>query len=573
LREPEKKMPKMTGAECLARMLQGYGATHLFMVPAVLRRTLAELERHTDIVSVHTHGEKSAAYMADGYARASRRPGICMAQEVGVLNLAAGLRDASLAHSPVIALTGGRWSKHRYRRLYQDAEDLNALAPYTKMNVAIDDVIRIPDLLRQAYRVATTGCPGPVHLQFAGQEGELDREEGELDTVCEPRFAQLPGIRVEPNPREIAKAWQACASAERPVLVAGGGVRAAGGGEALRLFVERAGIPVVTTLNGRDTIPDTHHMCVGTVGTYSRPSANKLVSQADLVLFVGTEAGSMTTNFWRLPMPGTRTVQIDANPEALGRNYPPTVAVLGDAARALEMLADHIPHGELTRRLDWISRARALKNETANQTRAIRESNAVPIRPERICHELSELLPSDAVVIVDTGHAGMWMAGFFDMSAPSQSYIRSAGHLGWAFPAGIGAKAACPERYVVTFTGDLGLWYHIAEIETAVRANIPVVTVVNNNRSGNQSKRGFDLAYGGQATEKSRALWVHSEVNFARIAQEMGALGIRVERPGELASAIEQAIAAKRPVIVDVVTDIEAMAPLAWDPEEWAQKY
>jgi len=566
-------MPKMTGAQCLAQMLQGYGATHLFMVPAVLRRTLAELEFHTQIVSIHTHGEKSAAYMADGYARASGRPGICMAQEVGVLNLAAGLRDAYLAHSPVIALTGGRWSMHRYRRLYQDAEDLAALTPYTKMNVAIDDVARIPDLLRQAYRVATTGCPGPVHLQFAGQEGELDREEADLDVVIERQFSQLPGLTVHPDQTTISDTWRAIAGAKRPVVVAGGGVRAAGGGPALRAFIEHAQIPVVTSLNGRDTIPDNHPLCAGVVGTYSRPSANRVVSEADLVIFIGTEAGSMTTNFWHLPVAGTPVVQIDANPEAIGRNYTPQVSVLSDARVALEMLRQYATASAAPPRAAWTDRVLQLKREVDEATQGARESDAIPIRPERICQELSQHLPSDTLVVVDTGHAGMWMSGFFDLKSADQSYIRSAGHLGWAFPAGIGAKAACPNRPVVTFTGDLGLWYHIGEIETAVRANLACVTVVNNNRSGNQSKRGFDLAYGGKATERSRALWVHGEVNFANIATEMGALGIRVTKPADFKPALARAIESARPAIIDVVTDIDAVAPLAWDNQGWAQRY
>jgi acetolactate synthase-1/2/3 large subunit len=157
----------------------------------------------------------------------------------------------------------------------------------------------------------------------------------------------------------------------------------------------------------------------------------------------------------------------------------------------------------------------------------------------------------------------MWMGGMYDLRAPSQSYIRSAGHLGWAFPAGIGAKAACPGRPVVVFTGDAGFWYHIAEVETAVRWKINSITLVNNNSSGNQSKRGFDRVYGGQQTEQGRELWTYSKVNFARIAEEMGALGIRVEKPGDIAPALQRALAADRPVVIDVVTDIEALAPLA----------
>jgi acetolactate synthase-1/2/3 large subunit len=157
----------------------------------------------------------------------------------------------------------------------------------------------------------------------------------------------------------------------------------------------------------------------------------------------------------------------------------------------------------------------------------------------------------------------MWMGGMYDLRSPRQSYMRSAGHLGWAFPAGLGAKCACPDRPVVTFTGDAGLWYHIAEIESAVRWGINAVTVVNNNGGGNQSKRGFDRAYGGEQTQKARELWTFNAMNFAKLAEDMGALGIRVEKPADFAPALARAIEAKRPVVVDVATDIEAIAPVA----------
>src|SRR5262249_7865154 len=178
-------MAKMTGAQVLAEMLHGYGVSHVFMVPAVLRRTFAEMEYRTQIKRIHTHGEKAAAYMADGYARASGRPGICMAQVVGALNLAAGLRDAFVGHSPVIALTGGRDPKTKFRKVYQEVDDVPAFEGVTKWNATVDAVERIPDMLRQAFRSAVTGAPGPVHLQFRGNEGQMDQEEGELDPLVE----------------------------------------------------------------------------------------------------------------------------------------------------------------------------------------------------------------------------------------------------------------------------------------------------------------------------------------------------------------------------------------------------
>ncbi|MBV8746871.1 MAG: thiamine pyrophosphate-binding protein, partial [Xanthobacteraceae bacterium] len=295
----------MSGAQCLAEMLAAYGVTHVFMVPAVLRRTLAEMERRTAIARIHAHGEKAAAYMADGYARASGKPGICMAQVIGALNLAAGLRDAHLAHSPVIAFTGGREPATKFRKVYQEVDDVPAFEPVTKFNATVDDVARFPDMVRQAFRVAVSGTPGPVHLQFRGNEGQIDADEAELEPLVEPAFARVPPFRPPPDPASVAAALALLQQAERPVIVAGGGVRASDAGPQLVALAEALQIPVATSLNGKDAIPGTHPLSVGVVGTYSRESANRVVNQADLVCFVGTETGGMTTHFWAVPKIGT----------------------------------------------------------------------------------------------------------------------------------------------------------------------------------------------------------------------------------------------------------------------------
>ncbi len=554
---------RMTGAQCLADMFKAYGVTHVFHVPAVLRTTFAEMERRTDIKRLHVHGEKAAAYMADGYARASGRPGICMAQVIGALKLAAGLRDAWLAHSPVIAMTGGREPKTKFRKVYQEIDDMPAFEPVTKFNATVDDVARFPDMVRQAFRTAVTGCPGPVHLQFRGNEGQIDIDEAELEPLTEPQFARVPAFRPEPDDASVAAALNILQGAQRPVIVAGGGVRASDAAAELTALAEALQIPVATSLNGKDSIPGNHPLSVGVAGTYSRESANRVVNAADLVCFIGTETGGMTTHFWAVPKIGTPAIQIDIAPEALGRNYPLAAAVNGDAKATLAKMLAACDRGSAAKRKAWIAQAQAVCGEWQAKYKAALTSDAVPIRPERLCHELTQHVPDNAIVVVDTGHAGMWMGGMFDLTSPRQSYMRSAGHLGWAFPAGLGAKCACPERPVVTFTGDAGFWYHIGEVETAVRWNINAVTVVNNNGGGNQSKRGFDRVYGGEQTQQARELWTFRKMNFARLAEDIGALGIRVEKAAEFPAALAKALAANRPAVIDVVTDIEVLAPTA----------
>ena len=348
-------------------MLAGYGVTHVFMVPAVLRRTFAEMERRTSIRRIHTHGEKSAAYMADGYARASGRPGVCMAQVVGALNLAAGLRDAYLAHSPVIAFTGGREPRTKFRQVYQEVDDVPSFEPVTKWNATIDAVERFPDMVRQAFRVAVSGAPGPVHLQFRGNEGQIDQEEAEMAPLVEPQFARVPPFRPEPERAHVLAALAALQSAERPVIVAGGGVRASGAGLELVALAEKLGVPVATSLNGKDTIPGTHPLAVGVVGSYSRESANRVVAGADLVCFVGTTAGGMTTHFWAVPKVGVRAIQIDIDPETLGRNYP---LEAGGARRCKDRArADARARGHVDRRTP----ARLARHDAQHLPRVARE--------------------------------------------------------------------------------------------------------------------------------------------------------------------------------------------------------
>src|SRR5436190_2178179 len=364
-------MAKITGAQCLADMLAGYGVTHVFMVPAVLRRTFAEMERRTQIKRIHTHGEKSAAYMADGYARASGRPGICMAQVIGALNLAAGLRDAHLAHSPVIAFTGGRDPKTKFRRVYQEVDDVPAFEPVTKFNATVDAVERFPDMVRQAFRVAVSGTPGPVHLQFRGNEGQVDAEEAEMEPLVEERFARVPPFRPEPDTASVLAALEVLQGAERPVIVAGGGVRASGASGELVALAEALQIPVATSLNGKDAIPGNHPLSVGVVGTYSRESANRVVNSADLVCFVGTETGGMTTHFWAVPKIGTSAIQIDIDPQAIGRNYPLLAGVNGDVKVVLARMLAAADRANAGKRIAWVEEAQRICKEWSQKYRSV----------------------------------------------------------------------------------------------------------------------------------------------------------------------------------------------------------
>jgi acetolactate synthase-1/2/3 large subunit len=554
-------MALMTGSRFFAEAMQAYGVTHIFFVPTMLLPALAEME-DMNIRRVMTHGEKAAAYMADGYARASHRPGICMAQTIGAANLAAGLRDAYMACSAVIAITGGQQPETKHRHVYQEIDDFPLFNFLTKFNAQVDKVTRLPDLLRQAFRAATSGAPGPVHLEMRGSHGHVVEEEGELELIVEEPFKRYPAFRPEPEPEKIREAIKALAQAERPIIVAGGGVTASQAKEEVLRVAELLSIPVATSLNGKETIADDHPLSVGVVGTYSRWCANRAVAEADLVFFIGSHTGSQVTNNWKVPPIGTAVIQLDIEAQELGKNYPNVVSLMGDAKVTLRKFIEApVPAKP---REEWLSRVRGYVKEWRSEVAAQRNSDSVPMRPERICKEITDFLPDDAVVVSDTGHSGIWTGTMIELKKPGQRFIRCAGSLGWAFPASLGVKCALPDRPVLCFTGDGGLYYHLAELETAVRFGINAVIVVNDNRSLNQETKLFDAAYGGQQRGRAHEMWVFEDINLAKVAEAMGCFAIRVERPSELRGALERAFAAHRPAVVDVVSDINALAARAW---------
>lgn len=302
-------MSMMTGGKFIADTVHGYGLTHVFFMPYIGPRALMEME-NLGIKRVQTHGEKAAAYMADAYARVRRAPGLCMAQSVGAVNLAAGLQDAYLACSPVIAITGRELLINQQRHAYQEVNHVNPFSAVTKYSAYVAAPEYLPMYMRQAYRVATTGTPGPVHLDFEGIAGQgvVDRE-ADLEVMIEKSFTQVPPFRPEADPESIAAALQLLAAAERPVIVAGGGVTASDARTELITLAEKLSIPVATSLNAKAMFPADHPLAVGTPGSYSRACSNQILCEADLVFFVGSHAGGQVTNGYQIPPQSTPIIQ------------------------------------------------------------------------------------------------------------------------------------------------------------------------------------------------------------------------------------------------------------------------
>lgn len=558
-------MSNVTAASWLAKSLAARGIDHVFFIDAILRRSLVEME-HEGIRRVLVHSEKAAAYMADGYARVRGAPGICFSQAVGAANLAAGMQDAYLAQAPVLAFTGRKVSKYRHRNAYQEVDHPAMFRAVTKTSVDVDDAADLPRLLAHAWRTAISGTPGPVHLDVLGHMGEVL----EAGTVVAKVAAGLPASTL-PLHRELAEeaeieaALARLTEAPRVAIVAGTGAMQSGAGDEIRRLAEVLQAPVGTSLGARGIIATDHPLSIGTVGSYSAPPTNQIVAGADVVFFIGCRTGDQVTLDWRIPDLATPVVHLDVDPVEIGRSYPDTIGICGDPKRNLARLL------ELTGNIP--ARDGVYAEEAAEAMAEWRRGFAEragdeggAIRVEAIMSAITEALPETGIIVADTGFSSIWSCTGIELNGGGQTYLRAAGSLGWSFPAALGAQCAAPDRRVVCFTGDGGLYYHLTELETARRYGIPLVLVVNNNSGFGQSIENIRTVQ-GDTPGTPEELGLFGPLDFSKIAQEFGIEGHRIEKHADLRPALEAALAGNQPVVLDVVTDIGPRAPVHWKPK------
>ncbi len=544
------------GHELLANTFLRASTKAVFFVPTFLYPTLVELAE-SDCKRVLAHSEKAAAYMADGYAQASGSPGIVITQGgPGATNVAAGLADAWESNTPVICLTPVipdiRYHGNSYQEAYVD------FGKVTKYDAEVRMLHRLPEFLGKAYREATTGAPRPVHLYI---EGALEAQEFAFDeSFIDERFFKYPAYRPQAPAEDIASVVAEIKAAERPVIVAGRGAIVSGAWDEVTRFAECFNVAVTTSLGGKGSIDERHSHSFGVEGSYRRSAANDVIDDGDLVIFIGSHVGGATTLLQQTPAMGTRLIQIDIDPAQGGRNYPNTFSLIGDARTVVAQLTDAADGGRSDNN-GWIDACRKRIDDWWAAENDNVTSDASPIRPERLGVELAKAVPDDTLFVVDTGYAAAWSGAFMDLPA-GKNYLSCEGSLGWAFSAAIGAKAAVPDRPVVAWCGDGGFWPHIGEIETAVRNEINSVTVVANNNA-----LVFDthlLQAFWSASHDVDLLSEFKHVNLANVATEMGAFGIRVEDPKDIPDAMEQAFAANKPAVVEVMIDHAAVAPVAF---------
>ena len=551
----------LTGAEAVVRMLQHYGVEIVFGLcgdtSLPLYDALARLDH--GITHVLTRDERSAAYMADAYARLSGRVGVCEGPSGGgATYILPGVVEANESSVPLLAITSDISVSARGRFTLTEIDQAALFRPATKWNAVIDRSVDIPRILRAAFRAMTTGRPGAAHigLPFDVQNGAVEEDDVRVDPGSRRRTA--------PDPDSIRAAADAIASASAPLFICGGGAMTAGGEAALLGLAEAIGAPVATTISGKGSIAETHDLAVGVVGSNGgTPETRAVVEEADLVVFVGCRAGSVTTERWRFPRPGAaRIVHIDVDPRVLGANYPTEVAVAGDAKLALEALAEALD-GASPGRIDpaFLRAQKAKKFEAFD---ALAKSDETPIRPERLVAALQDALPADSVVVADPGTPCPYLSAYLVLEKPGRGFLsnRAHGALGYAMPAAIGAQFARPDAKCVAVMGDGSFAFTSGEMETVVRLGLPIAFVVVSNSSFGWIKAGQKTGYGGRYHAVD-----FSQTDHARIAEAYGLRAWSVSEPAALAPALAAAIAHDGPSLVDVVCQPlhEARAPVS----EW----
>ena len=555
----------LTGAEAVVRMLQAYGVRHVFGLCGDTTLPLYDaMARMGDgIAHVLTRDERHAAYMADGYARVTGRPGVCEGPSGGgATYILPGVVEADESSVPVLAITTDVATTSRGRYPLTELDQTALFRPVTKWNAALDDAARLPATVRAAFRAMTTGRPGAAHLSlpFDTQRAPVDAAE----IWADPRHATFPAERTAPDPDAVAEAADLLVAARSPLAICGGGPLLAGAEDALARLAGLLDMPVATTVSGQGVMAETHPLAVGVVGSNGGvPATRAVVEGADLVLLVGCRAGSVTTERWRAPAPGTPIVHIDVDPMVIGASYPTEVALCADARLALDALADAV-EARGGRTGDGRARAAAAWEAKLAAFAPLAASRERPIRPERVIAALMQVLDDDAIVVADPGTPCPYVSAHYRWPRAGRHFIsnRAHGALGYALAAGMGAQMGGTGRKVVALMGDGSFGFCCGELETLVRHRVPMACVVFSNASFGWIKAGQRSGFGGR----------YHNVDFGRtdhaaVAAAFGVRSWRVEDPDALAGVLRQAVEHDGPTLVDVVSQPleEAQAPVS----EW----
>ncbi|XHH10594.1 MAG: biosynthetic-type acetolactate synthase large subunit [Candidatus Bathyarchaeia archaeon] len=556
-------MPKMSGAQALLESLERQNVDTIFgILGGAILPVYDALCGNKKIRHILARHEQCAAHEAEGYARASGRAGVCMATSgPGATNLVTGIANAYMDSSPVIALTGqiptysANSSYMIGRDAFQEADILGITTAITKYSYQPRMVSEIPQMVTNAFHIATTGRPGPVLIDLP-KNVQAGVAEVEFTSKPEVRGYKLPQ---PPDPAKISQAAELLAKAERPILLVGGGVIWAGASDEIVQMSDLLMAPVATTFMGKGAFPENHPLSLGSIGMHGNPAANRLIGEADVLLAVGTRFSDRATANLDSFAKDAKKIQIDIDPAEINKNIEVDLAIAADAKPALKMLLSATSkklkkgQGKV-----WTSRVKEAKEQLSPLLKDLPRD----LLPKALLSELRKLLPESGIVTTEVGQNQMWSALYMQALQP-RTFISSGGlgTMGFGFPAAIGAKVACPDRMVVDIAGDGSFIMSEQELACSVTENIPVIVIVLNN-----SVLGMVAQWQRTLYERRyNAVNLGKSPDFVKLAEAYGAQGIRAGSLDEFNNAVKTALSSKVTTVIDVPigseTDVVPFVP------------
>jgi acetolactate synthase-1/2/3 large subunit len=558
----------MNAGQIIGQTLKLYGVEYFFAFTGGDQDIWLGL-RDAGIKYILPHSERSAVAMADAYARLTGKPSFTYGQSgPGAAVCVSGLVDAYWAKSPVICITSDTHSAVQYRHAYQGIDDQQALfSTITKWNARVPNLTRLPDILRSAIRFAVSGVPGPVHIDIPSELTIFTKDSlPDAQLYIEPECKKFPAYRHSPTPNDIDRVIEVLAGAQKPLILCGGGVLMSEAWNEVNRFAEVLSIPVVASAAGKSAFATTHPLAVGVTGNYSRKVANDVVEKCDTYIVIGSNLGDMTTKRWRLPSPNAKIIHIDLDPTVMGANLKEEVSIVADAKLTLQSLIEAANESPLSRACPWTGWVHEVQSMVAGWRKAFenlaeKHGEIGAINPYFVLSALNHFLTPEDVVVADTGYMGAYAAALVEVKAPGRKYIRTAGSLGWGFPASLGAQVALGDKgRVICITGDGGMGYHTADIETAVRIGLPVVILVLNNSTLAFEYHLQKYMYKTEIPEVNDFL----NIDYGAVARAFGAYGEKVTNPTEVAGALQRALDTGKTAVLDIAIDREHYAPVVY---------
>ncbi|MYK31887.1 MAG: thiamine pyrophosphate-binding protein [Boseongicola sp. SB0670_bin_30] len=552
---PNQGTRAMNGGEAIVEMLRRFDVDTMFGLPGEQTHIHDAIFRRNDIRHLLVRHEQAAAKMADSHARATGKVGVCDATVgPGATNLISGISESFLSGIPVVAIVSDVRADWRGRESFQEVDQTTLFRPITKKVFSVDHVERIPEFVKRAFQIATTGRPGPVLLSFPMTTLRAQHEFAEEDLEVDTRYARWPAHRPTPPRREISAAVDAILSAKRPIILGGGGVMASGATDEVRELAELLDMPVATSYMGKGSLPENHPLSLGPYGLLGRTASNEYVLRADLGLALGTRFNNVGTAAWRIPDRKTRLVQVDIEPTQIGRNYTVDLALTGDIRAVLREMLDLLKSDpRVTPKSIQRNSVSAIssnwRKEKGIESPLAQDRDARPVHPIQVIRAMRDAMQDDDVLVCDSGFNQIWGGQYFEVRSPGRNYLgpRGFGVMGYGLPAAISRALTTPDQNVVCLTGDGGFAMVVQELETAVRSGANLTVVVMNNSNMHFIKDNQRLFFDGRYISTE-----FTELDYAEIARAFGCAGLRVENSGDLDQALAEAMRSDKTSVIDV---------------------